>query len=147
MLDEMDNADLHSGALRKIINTGHSRAGGFVHRVAGTYSVFGPMALAAIGKVLPTPLMKRCVAIDLQRSPKKLPSIADMESDPMLPYVMHRILKWSQGVTLSGNPDLPMINRIADNWRPLIAIGDTFPQWSEKAREVATSVASQRSQS
>jgi hypothetical protein len=68
MLDEMDNADLHTGALRKIINTGHSRAGGFVHRVTGTCSVSGPLALATIGKVLPTPLMKRCDYVFVFRS-------------------------------------------------------------------------------
>ena len=141
-LDELDNADLHSGAVRKIINAGHSRAGGFVNRVAGSYRVYGPMALAGIGRALPTPLMKRCIIIDMQRSNRKLPSIADLESDELMPYLRHRLDVWSQTVNLNINPTMPMINRIADNWRPLIAIGDSFPKWSEKVR--ATAAALQR---
>ena len=140
MLDEMDNADLHSGQLRKIVNTGHSRAGGYVHRVAGNYRVYGPMALAAIGKVLRTPLMKRSIVIDMQRSTRKLPSIADLEDDDLLPYIRHRLVEWSQTVVLNSNPTLPMINRIADNWRPLIAIGDTFQKWSERVRDTASAL-------
>jgi hypothetical protein len=137
MLDEMDNADLHAGQLLKIVNTGHSRAGGFVYRVAGNYRVYGPMALAAIGKVLPTPLMKRSIIIDMQRTDRKLPSIGDLENDALLPYLNHRLVQWSQTVTLNSNPTLGMINRVADNWRPLIAIGDSFPKWSTKVRDTA----------
>lgn len=45
---------------------------------------------------------------------------------------------------LDINPDLPkdLRNRVADNWRPLIAIADCFgPAWSLKAREAAVTFA------
>ena len=144
MLDEMDNADLRGRKLRAIVNAGHSRSGGTVDRASGEYQVFGPMALAAIGHVLPIPLMKRCIVIDLQRSPKRMPSADDMDGDPMLPYVLFRIKKWTQDTTLNSNPKLPdySINRTADNWRSLIAIGDSFgPEWSHKVRDVAEKIA------
>ena len=45
---------------------------------------------------------------------------------------------------LNLNPDLPkeMKNRVADNWRPLIAIADSLgPAWAQAAREAAITFA------
>jgi hypothetical protein len=52
--------------------------------------------------------------------------------DPVIDYIYGRLRSWAREVTLDADPVLPpqLRNRQADNWRPLIAIADSFgPEW------------------
>jgi len=44
-----------------------------------------------------------------------------------------QVLLWRRDVELKSDPDMPLRNRMADNWRPLISIADTLG-WGEQAR-------------
>jgi hypothetical protein len=46
---------------------------------------------------------------------------------------MGQVLLWRRDVELKSDPDMPLRNRMADNWRPLISIADTLG-WGEQAR-------------
>jgi hypothetical protein len=59
-------------------------------------------------------------------------------------YVYAPMYLWGRTVTLNRNPEMPpqLRNRQADNWRPLIAIADSFgPEWGRLAREAAVAFA------
>lgn len=50
-----------------------------------------------------------------------------------------RICRWSRITALNRDPDVPLRNRAADNWRSLIAIADACGgDWGARAREAAT---------
>jgi uncharacterized protein DUF3631 len=135
LIDEMDNMTIVKG-MRSILNDGHS-AGGCVPRVApdGTvisYPVYGPVALAGIGR-LPATLMSRSLVIRLHRSNKPMDRFIARDQ-----YFVSQLSKWARQVDLNPDPRMPvqLIGRDADKWRPLIAIADSFGQ-GEMARKVA----------
>jgi len=39
---------------------------------------------------------------------------------------MGQVLLWRRDVELKSDPDMPLRNRMEDNWRPLISIADTL---------------------
>jgi Protein of unknown function (DUF3631) len=123
LLDEVDNLSIIK-SMRAILNNGHE-VGGFVPRAGKdgkviTYPVYGPLALASIGR-LPVTLMSRSLIIPMHRS------IAQREIfNPRAAFYSEEIARWAEGVNLDPNPTLPpqIKGRDADKWRPLIAIGN-----------------------
>ena len=71
LLDEADNLGLlHNPVLRAVFNSGHRRGGNVARFADGRvrkFSTFGPLCVAAIGDVLPMPLLGRSVTIRMQR--------------------------------------------------------------------------------
>jgi len=69
----------------------------------------------------------------------------DSETMRRINIVYGFIRRWVEAKpTLNLDPELPAIlkNRVADNWRPLIAIADYFgPTWAKIAREAAITFA------
>jgi Protein of unknown function (DUF3631) len=146
LIDEADNLGLdRNGILRAVLNSGH-RKGGSLTRVIKDrprrFSTFAPMAIAAIG-VLPLPIMHRSLIIPMKRATGKLRRLDESDLDDVnIAYAM--VLAWAGEVQLNSNPELPegLRNRPADNWRPLIAIADSFgPAWGAVAREAAVEFA------
>ena len=145
LIDEADNADLgRNGLLRAVLNSGHRKGGSITRLIRGEpkrYSTFSPIAIAAIG-ALPLPIMARSIVINMQRSDraKTLRRLDDANATVDLDLAYRYCFMWARKVQFDPNPELPakLRNRAADNWRPLIAIGDIFgPHWSAAARNAA----------
>jgi hypothetical protein len=151
LVDEADNLGLQeNGILRAVLNSGH-RVGGNIRRLyqgsPRQFSTFGPMAIGAIG-VLPMPLMRRSIIIHMERTARGGLTRFDSKDPDVIAttgYVRGVVLDWANGnPVLDVNPDLPkaLRNRVADNWRPLIAIADSFGEdWGQEAREAAIAFA------
>jgi len=144
LMDEFDNQELSAkAALRAVLNAGY-RHGRKIHRGVGknrrAYRVFAPIAIAAIG-TLSLPLMSRSVVIRMQRNDRwRELRRFDFNNTGDLDRVYVQIRDWARYVKLNADPQLPpeLVDRLADNWRPLIAIADSFdPEWGRIARLTA----------
>jgi hypothetical protein len=151
LVDEADNLGLNTnGILRAVLNSGH-RKGGSIRRVIKgepkKFSTFAPMAIAAIGS-LPLPLMQRSIIVHMEKTAGgdiERFDTADATTTRRIDIVYGFVRRWVYSKpALDLNPGLPkdLKNRIADNWRPLISIADSFgPVWGKIARETAVSFA------
>lgn len=122
LLDEADNMTIVK-SMRATLNAGHE-AGGVSPRVGKdgeviNYPVYGPLALASIGR-LPTSLMSRSIVIPMHRSSKAMEPFNPREA-----FYYPEIVRWAEEVNLNPQPTMPpqIIGRYRDKWRPLIAIG------------------------
>jgi hypothetical protein len=144
LLDEGDNLGLlNDRNLRAVMNSGHLRGGVFkraVGRGQGVrrYYTFAPLAVAAIG-TLPRPLMQRCITINMQRRSPSLPALP-WPTGPGFQLIRNHlraeIQKWANTCNLNPDPEVPLKNRAADNWRVLLAIADDLGRGDE-ARKAA----------
>ena len=148
LVDEADNLGLATnGILRAVFNSGHRR-GGKVSRLSGgqprDYSTFCPLAIGAIGS-LPLPLLHRAIVIHMERhdGTRKLRRF-DENDIAEFNDVFALLCMFTRDLKLNTNPPLPveLRNRVADNWRPLIAIADAFCR-GEEARLAAIEFAKQ----
>jgi Protein of unknown function (DUF3631) len=146
LLDEVDNLALacRNETMRSLLNSGH-RKGSTFDRVFGKqykpFSTFVALALGSIGMV-PLPLMQRSIIIHMERAakpPKR--RLDDGKDETQIDEAYRQCYYWaSNKPVLDRNPEMPgsLSNRSADNWRPLLAIADSFgPAWGELAREAA----------
>jgi hypothetical protein len=143
LIDEADNLGLalaQNGRLRAVFNSGHRKGG------AGTlmerahrreFSLFAPLALALpdMFGVLPRTLNERSITIAMERHDgrRKLKRFDASHPDPALDVAYAQILLWCREAELNPDPEMPMRNRWADNWRPLISIADALG-WGAQAR-------------
>jgi hypothetical protein len=146
LVDEADNLMLGlrgNGRLRSVFNAGHRHGGNIVLLEDGEareFSIFAPLALAlpdAAGG-LPRTLNSRSITMMMERSSRKLKRFDALRPDFALDAAYEQILLWRNDVELDDDP--PMLeglnNRIADNWRPLVAIASSLG-WGNEAREAA----------
>jgi len=151
LVDEADNLGLNvNGMLRAVLNSGHRKAGSIRRVIKGApkkFSTFAPMAIGCIGS-LPLPLMQRSVIIDMEKTAGgNLQRFDTGNSQTMqrINIVYGFVTRWARSKPkLDLDPKLPkdLKSRVADNWRVLIAIADTFgPAWARIAREAATTFA------
>jgi hypothetical protein len=132
LMDEFDNQEISTkAALRAVLNAGY-RKGRRVTRGVGKqwreYRVFAPIAIASIGP-LPLPLMSRSIIIRMKRHDGSLELRRFNRDDTRdLDRVYVQMRDWAREVTLNPDPKMPpeLRGRDADNWRPLIAIADSF---------------------
>jgi hypothetical protein len=104
------------------------------------YRSFSPLAIGAVGK-LPNDLLQRRIIIDMTRSPPDvtIDELDDRDSSFrwLAAIIKDKIKEWKSTVQLEPKPDCGAIkNRFRDNWRPLLAIADTFG-YGDQIREVA----------
>jgi hypothetical protein len=125
LLDEVDNMSVVK-SMRAILNDGHSVNGTKTLtetvdgvRQAVTYPLYGPVALASIGK-LPVSVMSRSLVIRLHRADKQMQKFRP--GNIYLP----ELLDWKEQAVLNPDPFVPpqLIGRNADKWRPLLAIAE-----------------------
>jgi len=143
LIDEGDNlgvAQSSSGRWRAVFNSGHRRGGSITLMNRGgprKYQTFSPLLLAAIGS-MPLPMMHRSIVIAMERHDGQQELKRFDGEDRALDHFYQEILQWAIGVELDTNPEMPaqLRNRQADNWRPLLAIADSFG-WGAQAREAA----------
>ncbi len=151
LVDEGDSF-LRDDELRGILNSGHRRALAYVVRCVGDdheprlFSTWACKAIALIGKLPPT-LRGRSIEIRMQRR-KKGEAVEQLRRDRLhrLEPLRRKAWRWAQDhldALRAADPDLPdgLHDRVADNWRPLLAIADLAGSgWPERAREVARSI-------
>jgi hypothetical protein len=150
LLDEADTYAKNDEDLRGVLNAGHRRDGAVARCVETTegyevrqFSAWAPAALAAIGR-LPNTLEDRSIIIRLER---KLPGekvealrINRTERLKMLAQRAARFALDNATALAEADPEIPqgIENRMADNWRPLLAVADqTGGRWAAIARNVA----------
>jgi hypothetical protein len=153
IIDEADVAFVQNEDLRAVVNSGWTRGSG-VLRCDGDdneprlFSTFCPKAIGLKGKQLPDTTASRAIVVELKR---KLADeqVADFRhvDNHGLNELRQKIYRWAldNGEALSdANPDLPagFLNRVAANWRILLAIADAAGgEWPEKARAAASGTA------
>jgi Protein of unknown function (DUF3631) len=156
LLDETEkyiepNSDLHA-----LLNEGHCK-GGTVLRVLGEklelreFAIFGAVAFARNGR-LPDDLEQRSIIIEMQRrlAHEPLAELRDDRCESLL-RIARMCARWAEdNATLVGDFDPEMglmINRNADNWRPLFAIADLVGgDWPDRIRAAATALAPRESE-
>jgi hypothetical protein len=147
LIDEADTYLRENDELRGILNAGHRR-GGQVMRTVGEdheprqFSTYAPAAIAMIGQ-LPHTLYDRSVVISLRRR-KPDEKVESFRSDRTedLHVLARKMVRWAQDHQdrlAQSDPDMGvLLNRFADNWRPLIAIADEAGgDWPVRVRKIA----------
>jgi hypothetical protein len=148
LIDEADTFLAENEELRGVLNSGHRR-GGTVLRTVGdehkprSFATYSACAIASIGR-LPGTLADRSITIELQRRRKDEP-IESFRSDRTagLEKLARMARRWTNDHARcigASDPAMPeaLFNRVADNWRPLLAIADAAGgAWPERARQTA----------
>jgi hypothetical protein len=106
------------------------------------FDTFCLAAFARNGRI-PDDLEQRSIVIELQRRlpGERLEVLRDDRSDH-LQNLARMCARWVDdvaGIINDHDPDMgELINRVADNWRPLFTLGDTIgDDWSDRIRDAA----------
>jgi len=147
LIDEADTFLYDNDELRGVLNG--NRKGSTVLRTVGddheprAFSVYSACAIALIG-TLPDTLHDRAVTIDLQRRrPNETITPFRPDRADHLDVLARKAARWVQDHAErigEADPEMPdgVINRAADNWRPLLAIADAAGEaWGQRARKAA----------
>ena len=155
LLDETEKYIEHGSDLHALLNEGHAK-GGTVLRVLGEklelreFSIFGAVAFARNGSV-PDDLEQRSIVIEMQRRRLDEP-LSELREDrcESLKNTARMCARWADDCDLADyDPEMGgLINRVADNWRPLFAIADAIgSDWPMRIRDAATALAPRETQS
>jgi putative DNA primase/helicase len=149
IVDEADDQFQDNPPLRAVINGGWTRGAGVPRCHPDTHEpeffpTFGPKAIGMKGRALPDTLLSRAIVIEMVRK-KPGESVADFEhvDDPGLNMLRQQLKRWAgdnQGKLAAARPTLPdgFQNRLAANWRPLLAIAELAGgHWPKSARAAA----------
>ena len=153
LIDEADTFLKDNDEMRGVLNSGHRRSTANIIRTVGEdheprqFSTWAATAIAMIGR-LPDTLEDRSIPIRLRR---RLPSetIESLRWDRMneLDLLARKAARWAADnidALRRIDPVMPagLINRAADNWRPLLAIADIAGgSWPQHARKIMLAVA------
>jgi putative DNA primase/helicase len=115
------------------------------HEVRG-FEVFGPIAIAAIGK-LPGTIEDRSIKVAMRRRrPDETVARVRLDRLDALVPLARRAARWARDhidALRTADPDVPaeLHDRAADNWRSLLAIADEAGGgWPERARRAAVAL-------
>ncbi|MFJ9180880.1 DUF3631 domain-containing protein [Streptomyces sp. NPDC102360] len=129
---------------RGLLNAGHQR-GRYVTRVVGNdhtphkFATFAMAALAGIGE-LPDTIMDRSVVIRMRRRAEgeKVKPFRSRRDIPALHELRDRIDAWARPLLDAATnlePDMPVEDRAADTWEPLVVVADLAGgTWPRRAR-------------
>lgn len=143
--------------LRALINAGH-RANAKVGRCIGNdhkpeeISAYAALALGGLGD-LPDTIMTRSVVIRMQRrAPHQQIESFRFKKHTAEAQVHHdALVHWTQSISSEidgADPDMPLEDRPADVWLPLIALADAAGgDWPHKARAAAIYLVKQSTES
>jgi hypothetical protein len=147
LIDEADTFLRDNEELRGVLNAGHRRGGQIIRTVGDDheprqFSTWTPAAIAMIGR-LPDTLKDRSVSIALRRrrpTEKVQPFRNDRAQD--LKQLARKTARWCDDncrrLAASDPNTGALVNRSADNWRPLLAIADIVGgDWPRLARTIA----------
>jgi putative DNA primase/helicase len=150
LIDEADTFLANDNELRGILNSGHKKNGSVLRwdsRLKRTraYPTFSACAISMIG-ALPGTLQDRSVQIRLRRR-RSDEKIESLRTDRMSDEIARRCARWAldnESDYASADPEIPrrLINRVADNWRPLLALANVVGgKWPTLLREIAVRMA------
>jgi len=136
--------------LRGIINAGHARGWPYVRwnpqaRQREECPTFAMVAIAAIGS-LPDTIEDRGVVVTMQRRASSQAVAPLRQRDlPGLRTLRGRLNAWIRAhldVLRQADPDLPVTDRAADVWAPLVAVADEAgADWPGRARSACLALA------
>jgi len=158
LLDESDAAFRgnreYAEALRAVLNAGWRRGGAacLLVKKGGDwlpqdFTVFGPKAIAGIGR-LPDTVGDRAIAIVLKRRApnEQVVRFRRRDAEPLAEYLREGLAQWASTNMESlriARPDIPasLDDRAAESWEPLLAIADALGgDWPERARQAAVAL-------
>jgi Protein of unknown function (DUF3631) len=165
ILDEADavfgkssKGDEKAETLRGLLNAGHQRNRPYIRwdpsrRERGHCPSFAMAAIAAIGG-LPDTITDRAVVIHMRRRApgEHVAPFRFRRDTPPLRRLGSQLHDWARGSRVlaalrDAEPDLPVDDRPADNWTPLVALADLaggdWPGRARKACEVRTAGAAE----
>ncbi|MBS4730061.1 DUF3631 domain-containing protein [Mycobacterium sp. SM1] len=130
--------------LRKLLNAGHQRGRPALRCVGPaqtptTFDVFAMAALAGIG-ALPDTVTDRAVNIRMRRraNGETVAKFRSRRDRPKLKALQERLDRWAAdriSELSAAEPDMPVDDRAADTWEPLIAVADAAGgHWPQSAR-------------
>jgi hypothetical protein len=130
--------------LRKLINAGHQRGKPALrcvgpNQIPTEFNIFAMAALAGIGG-LPDTITDRAVNItQRRRAPgEKVSQFRSRRDGPTLGGLRARLAEWAAGqieALSTAEPNMPVEDRAADTWEPLIAVADAAGgHWPATAR-------------
>jgi len=145
--------------LRGLLNAGHQRNRPMLRwdvtsRTAeqlDTFATFAMALLAAIGE-LPDTIMDRAVVVRMRRraSGEQVDPYRIRRDAPPLNQLRDRLSGWARehlGELRHATPAMPLEDRAADTWEPLIAIADLAQgDWPTRARDAATTMTAAEAQ-
>ena len=148
MLDEADSYARDNEDLRGVLDAGLRRDGAVIRTVGDDheprqFSAWAPVALAAIGH-LPGTIEDRSIKIGLRRRrPDEPVEPLRLDRTGALEKLARMVARWAAdhvAALAASDPTMPegVVNRAADNWRPLLSIADLAAgAWPQRARRVA----------
>jgi hypothetical protein len=136
--------------LRGLLNAGHQRNRPMLRwditsRTAEQLDTFAMALLAAIGE-LPDTIMDRAVIIRMRRraASEHVDPYRTRRDAPPLHDLRERLASWTRGHMRElqhATPVMPLEDRAADTWEPLIAIADLAGgAWPARARDAAATM-------
>jgi len=152
LADEADTYLPDNNELRGILNSGHRRNGQVLRNVGDNheprrFATYSACAIGMIGK-LPGTLADRSVRVELRRRrPDEPVELFRFDRVDHLHELARKARRWATDnadAVRQADPILPagMFNRVADNWRPLLAIADVAEgDWPTLARAAAKAAA------
>ncbi|MFI6682008.1 DUF3631 domain-containing protein [Kribbella sp. NPDC050470] len=140
--------------LRGLLNAGHQRGRPALRYDAGTRNVekiatFAMAALAGIG-AMPDTIEDRAAVIRMRRRAlgEKVAPYRVGRDGPELDELRQRLNQWVKvniKALRNATPDMPLEDRAADTWEPMIAVADLAGgQWPRAARKAAVALTSDR---
>jgi hypothetical protein len=149
LLDEADRYVKNNPDLISVVDAGHKKNGVALRCIGDdqeprAFSVWAPMVIAGIGNLAGT-VEDRSIVLTMQRKPPghKLTRFRGDRPPKELIILASQAARWAADnqITLgNADPSMPAVlsNRMADNWRPLLAVADLAgEEWGRKARAAA----------
>jgi len=153
VVDEADDQFKENPPLRAVVNSGWTRGAGVPRCDPDTnepeiFSTFGPKGIGMKGRSIPDTTLSRSIVIEMVRK-KPGERTADFEhlDDAGLKDLRRELARWAADnvEALAGaRPTMPdgFQNRLAANWRPLLAVADfAGGDWPRLARAAAAALA------
>jgi DNA polymerase III delta prime subunit len=143
LIDEADTFLVRNQEMRGILDSGQCRRMAYVVRADGSFSTWCPKVIACIGE-LPGTLRSRSLDIRLDRKqPHEKIERLNHGALEHLRQLGERAARWTADhfdQLASADPSIPfgIRGRVADNWRPLLAIADEAGgRWPALTRALA----------
>jgi hypothetical protein len=136
--------------LRGLLNAGHQRNRPMLRwdittRTAEQLDTFAMALLAAIGE-LPDTIMDRAVVVRMRRRApgEQVQPYRTRRDAPPLNQLRDRLAAWAREHLRElhqATPQMPLEDRAADTWEPLIAVADLAGgDWPDRARDAALTI-------
>jgi hypothetical protein len=136
--------------LRALLNAGHQRGRPALRcvgplQIPTEFPTFAMAALAGIG-AMPDTITDRAINITMRRrtNTEKVSQFRSRRDDPVLEALRDRLAAWATeqlALLTAAEPAMPVEDRAADTWEPLIAVAEAAGgQWPQLARSACVAL-------